>query len=605
MRYFSIPAFRAIETKTDASGQDRTVLRRADGVVCVPSRSLGGGPRWRVAWGLDDLGAQVESALAGADPAKTHFALVSRAGVLLLVAWSMARGEALGLWHVKGDADGADLFADDGVTITAPATSTWRDKDGQAPWYLSVVGGELWFGNGVDANLRWDGAGLVLLEPSPPSNIYAGARVAIPPCTSFAATSTQSIMACGNAAQPLRIWITDTPKADEPIVRGLRSLDLDFVDLVLVGATRTTGISVWQDYVTIHTDAQPVNLYGVNRDIEGGWKAEQRVSPTNASAPNPNCARDAVGFGPFYFGSDGEVYKDESTRVGPYGKSVQRDLEVVTAESWGDWNRRMRRPLDARYTATLFDRKTSLYWLFAAMESPSSPVCLWCYNAANDTASGPFPYPDAAAATLLRNELARTTAVVVTREGALLFAELSAVDGREAWEVDTYDTALGAEYEETTTPPTSQPGITTVGLTSDRSGFAEVLGSRRMEMPNAWSEFAEGTSLTLARYYRNAHLAVVELSHLDLGNGDILKQFLEVRLKFRPQSRACVGVYAQSERGQRSGRWFGQVYGREDVRVPIRLLGQRIRLRLVMVFFNDDRAELREVTIGYLPVGDR
>jgi len=606
MRFFPIPQFRPLETKDDASQQDRTVLRRADSVVAVPNGALGNGPCWRPLWGLVAVDAAIETALAGASATQAHFVSISRGAHTLLLVWSRLEEAALGIFDASGDGTDAQLDAASGVVVSAPADPLWRGKDGSAPWYLSLVDGEVWLGNGIDANLRWNGSWLETLGASvAPGGIYERSRHAIPPCTCFAVATTRQLLCGGNAQTPKRVWIVQQPVASEAIVRGLTNPDTDFVDLTLTSATRITGMSSWQNYVTIHTDKHPVNIFGIDLEGATGWKAQQQPSPANASAPNPACAADPRGSGPFYLGADGEIYKDEATRTGPYNKRVQMDVEIATAECSGEWNAAMVRPLSPAFSSMIFDTRTRLLWVATRLQVPLGTSGWWCYNDRNDSASGPFRYPDARRMGALRGYLTRTIALAMTSQGDLLYADLTAVAPEDPWETDPAGTPLGAAYAEQSSEPEASPSLSVVGMSADGKGYALLLSGGRIEMATPWEQWAETALLDLTRFFGNATLGIVETSYLDLGSGDVVKQFLEVRLKWRPQCRAHVGVFAESEHEHRSGKWYGSVYGREDVRMPISLLGQRIRVRLILVTFNEERAELREASIGYVPVGDR
>jgi hypothetical protein len=599
MKTFPIPNFRPVETKSDASNQDRTVLRRAEGVVAVSLGALSPGPRWRTMWGMSDLGTQIATALSGANVAKAHFVIVARGNHRLLVVWSLALSEALGVFHVVGDAADPDFASATNVTITATNSAVFRDKDPSAPWYMSALGSRLILGNGIDANLTWMSGALALFEAPTATNVNDPYRVTFPPCTQWVIGPNRFVYAAGNASAPLRIYEARPPTTSYDDVVGIQSADTSKIDVLLSGATAIRAISVWQSYVSVHlNNNKVVNLYSPGQDNQG-QRARQGASAANGSALNPGCVGDPVEHGPYYFGGDGELYKDEATRAGPYNKHVDRDVDLATAEASSDWNSAMAMPVAARYATLLFDARSNIAWIFTRTSVPSSKAGLWCYAGRADAVTGPFRYPDAVAATLARGFTDRTVGLVVTSAGALLYSQLSDVASLKAVDIDPPGTALGAGYAELTSAPTPDAGVPYVAMNAAGTAFAQVLGATRIELASAWAnDWTETTALTLTRFFNNAHLGIVEFGYLDLGTADRIKQFLATILEWSPRARAAVGVFIETERGVRSGKWYGSTFSRETITIPHGISGERVRIRLLIMWFNDQRAELRKLSVG-------
>jgi hypothetical protein len=401
MEYFSIRSFRPIETKVDNPDQDRTVLRLCEGLLAVPTGALCSGPQWKPLFGLTDIGAQIETLLEEADDTKSHIVQLQHGSHVFLIVWSMPLGQAIGLFHVAGEPSEIDLDDDENVSLTAPDNAIYRDKNDVAAWYASRIGSRWWLGNGQDDNLQWHEEELTVLGPdSTPDSLYDPSRVRIPPCTSFVMSVTKSIFAAGNAANPMRVWITHPPTVKFPFNEGVYSLDTSFVDLIGTGATRITALSAFQNYVTAHTDAKPVNMFDVDGD-QAGWKCSQAPGVANASAPNPACTGDSDGIASFYFGADGEVYKDEAIRTGPYGKSPARQQDIATTRASGVWNREMLRPIPVRKSHVAYDRDNELFWMWAPL-LVDGRMALWCFNEDNRSVTGPLRYPAAVASTVMR-----------------------------------------------------------------------------------------------------------------------------------------------------------------------------------------------------------
>ena len=122
-------------------------------------------------------------------------------------------------------------------------------------------------------------------------------------------------------------------------------------------------------------------------------------------------------------------------------------------------------------------------------------------------------------------------------------------------------------------------------------------------MVDPWSYLETEGNYTFTQFFKDAHLARFETGFMDFGRSDLLKNYLELRMTWQRNSRAYVGLYAETEDGRRGGKWRGLVFDKEAHRVPLNLCGNRIRVRAVVVLFNSAPALLRDVSIGWLPAG--
>lgn len=611
MEYFPIRSFRPIETREENTDQDRTVMRLCEGLLPYPNGALCTGPKWAKVWGQSALGAQITTALrnAGATETKAHFVRVTANSQVLLVVWRYIDGldttanSCLGIWLVTGQ-DPA-LGTSPTITVTATSGSVYREKNVNAPWFASRIGNRIYFGNGIDANLQWSGGALSALGPSStPADIYDNSRVAIPPCTSFVMSGNKSVFASGNASVPKRVWITHPPTAAFPFNEGIYSTDTSFIDVSLSEATKVTALSAYQNYVTAHTDAKPVNLYDVDGATDG-FKCVQSPGAANSSAPSPNGVRDINGLASYYVGADGEIYKDEAVRVGPFDKRPSRDQDIVTTLGVNDWNRDMKKPVTSSGLHTAYDRRTGIFWIWAEHATLTGRMCLWAFNEGNRGVSGPFRMPDADASAVVGPDAPGAQILIMTPGGELLWADLAAIGETELFLAEAASTALGSAYAELDTEPTPTAGLGLVALTADLATFAEVdsTSENRIELATPWSAFSTGGSYTFTKYWNNAYLARVETGYLDFGSAELVKNYLEVSVAWQRHSRAYVGIYAETDDGRRGGKWLGLAFNKETQRVPLNLSGRRIRVRLVIVAFNDAPALLRSVTIGWGPQG--
>jgi len=607
VQYFQIRNFRPTETREEATDQDRSVLRIAEGFAPYPQGAMCAGPQWKPLWGLTDLTTDIESALSGADTGKAHFVTLAKNGHTALICWSLSAHRALGWFWVAGGTN-TDLDSTGSVVITAPSTAAYRDKHATALWFASPITGRILLGNGVTGNdnLVWEDGALSIFGPDgQPGDVNKRARERIPPCLTFRQHVNRSIFAAGNEANPLRVWITDAPNKGEHWLNGVYSLATSFIDIhPQDGATRITGLSVFQQYVTVHTDKAPVNLYGVDT-VTNGWKCDESPSGASASAINPSCLGDNIdGDAAFYLGSDLEVYFDQAIRSGPYGKHTGRSQDIATEQGSNVWNEQAKRPLQAYGYHTIYDWDNRLFWIFAPNSLDSRPA-LWVYNERTRSVAGPWRYPAAILSASI-GSLGASTAVVITEAGECLYAALGAIGETKPEEMEAKGTALGAAFDPAGSAPTPDAAVPYIAQTADFATTIEVVGANAVGLVTPLAPVATLTpgSYTLTRYFNNAYLARFETPWLDIGDQKIFKNFHEVELTIDRDARAEFGIFTENEKGIRSGRWYGQVHGKDKIRVPLNLFGRRVRVRIVAILFNSGRCLIRDALVGYSVGGE-
>lgn len=578
-------------------------MRICEGMAAYPQGALCAGPEWKPLWNLSTLGTSIESALAGADTAKAHFVTVAKNGHTALVCWSLQTHRPLLIAWVSGGTN-ADLDSSGSVVITATNNATYRDKSPTARWFASPIADRIILGNGVDANLVWASGALAVMGPAAtPADPNTLSRVRIPPCTCFRQHVNRSIFAAGNASLPMRVWITDAPNAGETFVDGIRSAATGFIDVhAHKGAARITALSVFQQYVTVHTDKAPVNLFGVDRTSDG-WRCQQDASAANASAINPDCVGDINGDADFYLGGDLEVYFDQAIRSGPFEKRTARSQECATVQGAGLWNKQAAKPVQSSGYHCLYDRESRLFWMWMP-NAFDGRAALWCFNERTRAVVGPWRYPDASAVGIVRS-LGASTVTVITAAGECLYARLDLIGEVQPEGLEAEGTALGADYAVLTSAPTAAPGVPYVAVTAGNDVFAEVAGSSAVGITGplkAMQAITPGDH-AFTQFFKNAYLARLEFPWQDLGSSTQFKNFLEVRLSIERDARAYVGIWGETDAGRTGGRWRGIVHGKDKVRIPLNLFGNKVRIRIVAIVFNAGRFLVRNVEVGYSVAG--
>lgn len=485
------------------------------------------------------------------------------------------------------------------VTITAPSTAPWRDYTAGLPFYGSVIQNEIWIGNGTDANVAWAGGTLVVLGPAAaPTDPQDPSQAAFPPCKSWLPGSDGQVYGTGNASAPLKIWCGEIPSVNFPLNRGLKTLAYSFINLQ-VNATSITAISAFASDLIAHLNIGPPQIIKGYRGTAGGWKLNQDPTSANASAINPNCARDTK-ISQFYIGSDLEfyelpTYKGSITERG-YDRSTWRDGQIVTKKSSGQWNDAARKPISGNDYFLIDDEKNGRTWAWLAM-GVTTMQGVYCYEQRTGAITGPWRYPDFLVACQLRDENAVGTIVCgITRRGVFLWSDVAAIGD---YALPSYLTALPSGCEELTVAPTPDHGIPYVGVTADGLGFKMVLGGQTISMATPWSDWA-AEDIVCTKFYNNARVAVIEFAEGDCSLPAIQKEFVNARLILNRNSVIYAGVYVQAN-GYSYGGWRGLFYPSTDWLAAIGGEGSTYRMRIIAVTFNDQNAVLSGVNVDFLP----
>ena len=604
---FSIRKFIGIRNTNESTDLPRGSMRKAEGVLLTPRGGIMGGPAWAATWSITTLATTAASVLTGADATKVHFITITRGTSVFLVAWDLAAGRSRGMFYV-GPLESDPTAATGSITVAAPSGALFRNKTAGLRWYASRINGEVWLGNGTDVNMVWRGGTLVALGPaSPPADQDDPSKYPFPPCKQFVQTSDRVIHGAGNVTYPLRVWSTERANAISINLEGVYDLDTSFTLINHTQATRINAIQAAgafqsaENSVIVHTDAGTVRIASFERGKDG-YKMTQTPTSANVGAINPNCVSDSAGSTAFYFGTDLEMYRGEAARNSAYSNKGQRDAVLASASAADLWTQEM---ADTGHedTQILHDRNLSIVFLSAPMIAGGKGI--WAYHQPMEgeigAISGPIRYPDA-------NELVLVTsgrnsyAIALTGGGTLISANLSNLIELDTWQLPPYDEAIGADFVPLTSAPTPTPGMAYVGITETVgvNGFLQCLEGVSIGMTDPWAEWSETALPTPTKFFKNATVAILEMSNEDFSLPDVIKEFLSIRLQFQRNTRAYVGVFAESE-GRRYGRWRDVVYPKEEKLSGLKLVGRRLNVRVIVVYFNAQPLLIRDLSIEWQP----
>jgi hypothetical protein len=117
-------------------------------------------------------------------------------------------------------------------------------------------------------------------------------------------------------------------------------------------------------------------------------------------------------------------------------------------------------------------------------------------------------------------------------------------------------------------------------------------------MATPWDEWSASGLPTPTLFFKNATVAVIDIANEDFGDPNSIKEVLNVRLQFLRNTRAYVGVFAESG-GVRYGRWRGLIYPKEEKLSGLKLVGRRLNLRIILIYFNDQPLLLRDLSVDF------
>ena len=598
MQTFSIRRFVGIRNSVETSDQQRGALRKAEGLLLTPSGAVTGGPRWSAWSGV--LGTYISSALTGTGAAadKVHFVRYTKNGGEFLIAWDLAANRDRGIFYLGAYGTVPEFGSVGGGLIEAPTASEWRNKSAGLRWYGSWINGRLWLGNGTDLNLVWNGALGVLGPASLPADIDVQSKYRFPPCKQWVMTADKVVYGAGNVTNPLRVWATERSTALAPALDGIYSADTSFVTVNHTRATRVTAISVAGPSLIAHTDAGTVVISGFEQGSDG-YKAQQSPTKATEGALNPNCTADADGTISYFLSRDRQLYRNSSSTSAGYQQRANTDAAIATSYAGNLWNADMSTN-QADDFAIFQSRPQGLIFLLAPLAAGGSGF--YCYNEPSGDQSsivGPIRYPDLTSCTLITGN-GTTVLMGMTRDGVMIGTNLSALAETDSWDTYPPDTST---YRALDAQPAFYNGAfdPIFGVKSEvkAEAFFQSLPTYDIGMSGPfapWVDYAPACD----QWFRGASVAIIEFANEDFGSPTVIKEFCQLRLQFAQNSLAYVGVFAESE-GKRYGRWKGTAYPRQEQLFGLKLVGRRLTVRILIVYWNDLSFLLRGVDVDVLP----
>jgi len=606
MRYFRVKNFSGIQNQAEETDQDRGSLTLCENAVPYPKGCVRNAPLWKRVYTGVTL------------PTNGLITLLDDNGHRVVISKDTATNVV----------NGMSWISDTTSVEKTPATNASVDVavDALNGSFISKVGSELFLGDGVNPNQRFGAAtnyGFSALQQQP-DKLYAQAFEVFPACTSFVVGPDKAIYATGNKDNPMDVYVSEPATIANPdvedAIQGIFSGVLSTVSIIMSEATRITALSTYRNYVVVHTDKGVALLYRTEKNQAGtGYRVRQTASPTFSGALNPNSASANMGVRPFYFGTDGQIYKDEAARAGQDHMTEGRVGEIISWKAVNAWNRY----LDVDLTGSFTTYEPSAEFFGACVPHLSTGIekgyPMFLYNGETFALSGPNLYPRFQAVTKMED----TSALLgIDQDGNFWSTDLS--DLRETASFNSpFPSAPLAQrpnvYLKYSNAPQSvqvlannnnvplqarQGFIQLGGVSSDQLNlFYEGEGTvSPMNYAGAFSrpeETALPANLNDYTKFSQSTLSVIETAYEDMGAPESMKNFMEVFLKFKTGSLGYLGVYAQTEDGLETGRWLGEILD-DEVKVFVNMRGKQLKLRIYIISQINASWLLKDVEIGYI-----
>jgi len=608
---------KGINTNLDTTDRSQSFFNSVENLVPWPSGAFSS-MVWTGATGEDgrdseivrsDCKAKIDTALTSESSTKAHLVLISLTAGNdhdLLCVWSKQHSKPLMLFPVSKAWEG-ELLANSSylcpgpLTGAAPHTVTLlsSDLDPSLLCYASRISDFIVIGNGTEANLEYTPATQGVAAFAPVSPTFGDfAQVAFPPCKHFVMGQNREIYGTGNVTNKLRVWATNKPGAQFPVFKGLENLTTTFTDITLVGATKINALSMWNNYITAHTDKGAVALFGVNSASDtSGFKTDQRPSACPAGASNPDCVEDSQGQGAYFLGSDNQLYYDQSIRGGPFNKYGDTRTDSPLAQ-YGDWAQHMAPYTEGDFRSVIYDRERGLVYIFAKLDATDWGTAMWCYNEQTKGVTGPVTgvCPDLVTSIILApNRI--TTLLAMTMNGVIHVScgpqestrPRTAATSSIAW--NTSDMGIQTDDDRRTMARketelvNSKFRATEISDTSIRTVF----GDPEESVSSAFESLRDNTVWSM-----------IDTGYIDLGDSDREKALREVRVALEQGfDYGVVGVVMDDEGHYRYKETFPG-NGRTQPVLRFNIRGRKHRIILFIAHDIYTPLTITEITYGLL-----
>ena len=357
MRFFRIPSFTGIESHRDDA--DRGSLRVVEG--CLPHGPGGvrSAPVWEDVATVTIVSESEYHTISAHDDGKGNSLIyVSRLGQVTDIAVMTTENTALGPFDDHYLVSQSTVHNEKTGAVAPLGDRKFAVGDGTHE--------AVYFGKGPPVV---SGGATVF----PDEVLYRQEWSRFPKCKFYARGPNKSLFAAGNPDKPLTIYISEpagstNPNLDSPYSTEMTGADnnpgkLSTVDILASEASKITALSTNGSQVIVHTDKGCHLLYAPTADqADTGYRVVQAPSSVFSAAVNSRVVSSDNGSMIFWFGHDGQIYKDESASRGSEDAKKYTDPEQANWKSKGVWE--SKHPDDLTDSFAFYCPQSGYYWVF-------------------------------------------------------------------------------------------------------------------------------------------------------------------------------------------------------------------------------------------------
>tara|TARA_Y100000593_G_scaffold76223_1_gene140789 strand:+ start:1884 stop:3689 length:1806 start_codon:yes stop_codon:yes gene_type:complete len=446
-------------------------------------------------------------------------------------------------------------------------------------------------------------------KPEDPTS-YSNAAYDFPECKTFVVGPQKAVFAAGNNENPLTVFISEPQDILGGGLLGLESGVMSHVTIPLTGATRITALSTFREYVVVHTDAGVVLLTRPTpQQASTGWRVEQISTATNAGASSPNTVSPSLGSSPYYLGTDGQIYRNETEPA--TDEALQpRAREIASFQAVGQWDADIRNLTGAFST---YDSNGNWYIVGANSDGRDVANGHGWYMMSGDTnmISGPHWYPRF---TCIQAIPGSSHLLGVDGDGQFWTTDLRDIrekrDIDDAFVVSETDGPSVTVYEsrlDATAVGTDQNQVLSTGMGErfmlndpfQAESVPKDDNSLNHHYPTPFADRNDAAAEITGTSYENSILSVAETAFEDFGQPESTKHFMEMVLKFDKGSVGYLGAFVETEDGNTDGSWVGSVEGKDTHKIFINVRGRKLRVRLYAATDVAARWILNDISVGF------
>jgi hypothetical protein len=389
-----------------------------------------------------------------------------------------------------------------------------------------------------------------------PGTILSVEGRTVPPCSMFEVYNGRLHMS-GNPDFPLRRWFTRATTITDLVPEGTGIFDyIDHPATVVGDAVVALGLYRGEGVAFCKQKAYPFDTTGTT----------QRYSLLSGPINNRTTAVWSNG-AQYYLARDFNIYT--LTQPVTDAKSEQPDFNLP-APQIGNYLQQYVDLTDTHFAHSVVDTLNKSWWIW--LRNVAGGMSAFVLNFETNQLTGPFDYPQLMCAEFLEDGDTRMVGMDVA--GNLFFMDVKALS------------SIG------------EPFANTTGITLHNAA----------DMPDSPLDGFGIASLNLTgttQYVRRANIIRIQSPWLNFADAVGRKAFYSVSWQVIQNSAGLVWVACFNETGQSVVRYYGDVFGRKlPPRVALRIKGNLLQFLMIVLVGDDLPFAIRNVTIGYEPMGD-